>query len=418
MAHVAKYNRGAIGHLCRHFERGTDSEGNAIKYGNQDINIMRSSQNYNLAPNRDSQVKFIQDRCSEVKCSKRADVNVMCSWVITVPYNVPEREYRHFFEESYNFLSNRYGERNIISSYVHMDETTPHMHFAFVPVVSDKNKKIDKVSAKELLTRKELQTFHGDLDKHLESRFDFKISVLNGAPLAGNKSVEELKRDTAIEEYTRATERALKAQEDAKSIEIGLEPLNAEYKAKQAVIDGFIKNSQFSEKIPDYAKHKKPIFGDEQITVPLEKWIERTMTQAQINSFREAKTEFERNLNNFKQSSSAEYIKSLQSRINSLEYQIRELRNENDTGYEKRRELTKQIKKMEIEELKAAESFMQEEKFIWKTLEKFPEVKKYVFGEVKRFRQKEYEKEYPQQELQKEKTKPELKKDLGFSMEF
>lgn len=37
MAHVAKYTRGAIGHLFKHFERARDENGNYIKFSNQDI---------------------------------------------------------------------------------------------------------------------------------------------------------------------------------------------------------------------------------------------------------------------------------------------------------------------------------------------------------------------------------------------
>ena len=49
-----------------------------------------------------------------------------------------DEQIKQFFELSYKFLSERYGEQNVISAYVHMDETTPHMHFLFIPIVDDK----------------------------------------------------------------------------------------------------------------------------------------------------------------------------------------------------------------------------------------------------------------------------------------
>ena len=67
-------------------------------------------------------------------------MNVLCSWVVTVPKDVPEAEYEKFFHATYDFLEKRYGRENVVSAYVHMDEITPHMHFAFVPVVYDKRK--------------------------------------------------------------------------------------------------------------------------------------------------------------------------------------------------------------------------------------------------------------------------------------
>ena len=56
------------------------------------------------------------------------------------------------------------------------------------------------MSAKEVLTRVELQRFHGDLDAYLESVFGKSTGVLNGATRDGNKSIDELKRGTAVKE--------------------------------------------------------------------------------------------------------------------------------------------------------------------------------------------------------------------------
>ena len=58
----------------------------------------------------------------------------------------PDKEQveRLFFERTYRFLCDRYGEQNVISAYVHKDEKTPHMHFAFVPVTEDKKQSVRK----------------------------------------------------------------------------------------------------------------------------------------------------------------------------------------------------------------------------------------------------------------------------------
>jgi len=201
LAHVEKYHVGAIGNLCRHFERAKDKDGNYIKFRNQNIDLTLTASNYNLASSLQplQQKEFIRKRLSEVKVLKRADVKVMCDWVVTLPKSM-ELEERKFFGKTFNFLSNRYGQENVISAYVHRDETQPHLHFAFIPVTMDKKKNIPKVSAKEVLTRVELQRFHGDLDAYLESVFGKSIGVLNGATRDGNKSIDELKRGTAVKE--------------------------------------------------------------------------------------------------------------------------------------------------------------------------------------------------------------------------
>ena len=62
----------------------------------------------------------------------------------------------------------RYGKENVISAYVHFDEVTPHMHYAFVPVVEDKKRADISYRLKEAITREDLRTFHKDLSNHME----------------------------------------------------------------------------------------------------------------------------------------------------------------------------------------------------------------------------------------------------------
>lgn len=75
-----------------------------------------------------------------------------------------------------------------------MDETSPHLHYNFVPVVKDKKKGIPKLSAKECITRKDLNTFHQDLTKHMTTVFGRDIGILNGATVGGNKTIKQLKK--------------------------------------------------------------------------------------------------------------------------------------------------------------------------------------------------------------------------------
>lgn len=191
MASIIKSTRGSCNNLFEHYER---KEG--IKFKNQEIDKSKSYLNYNLAPIKNlTQNEILNKRLSEVKVLKRKDVNVICSWVVTLPKTIEinSREEKEFFEETYKFLKNEYGEKNIISSYVHKDEVTPHMHFCFVPVVIDKKKNIEKVSAKELITKEHLKTFHNRLDRYLSNYFKREIGILNGATENGNKTVLELK---------------------------------------------------------------------------------------------------------------------------------------------------------------------------------------------------------------------------------
>ena len=208
MAHVAKYTKGALGHMFAHYERARGKDGEYIKFGNESIDTTKSHLNYNLAPNRDmSQGEFVKKRCNEVKCLNRKDVNVMCSWVVTAPKDLDPSQQEDFFKESYKFLEDRYGDDNVVSAYVHLDEATPHMHFSFVPVVYDSKKDILKVNAKQKVSRSDLQSFHKDLQEHLD-RANIKCNVLNEATREGNKSIDELKRQSATERLEEVSQKA------------------------------------------------------------------------------------------------------------------------------------------------------------------------------------------------------------------
>ena len=140
MAHCKKFSKAGCGHMFKHYERAKDEQGEYIKFGNEDIDPTRTHLNYNLAPNRGmTQGEYVRQRCEEVYCLNRKDVNVMCSWVVTMPKDLDPAKTREFMQQTYNFLADRYGEKNVVSAYVHMDEVTPHMHFAFVPVTDRKS---------------------------------------------------------------------------------------------------------------------------------------------------------------------------------------------------------------------------------------------------------------------------------------
>ncbi len=197
MAHFMKNTKGSCVNLLRHFERNEGIK----EYSNESIDFDKTYLNYNLAPERGDQLEFINKKCKEHKALNRKDVNVMCNWIVTLPKEIDdEYEERRFFQKTYDFLSEKYGEENVISAYVHKDETTPHIHFAFVPVIFDEKKSRYKISAKECVNRNDLKAFHNDFQKYLDN-YGFNCSVLNNATSKGNKNIKELKTPLSISEY-------------------------------------------------------------------------------------------------------------------------------------------------------------------------------------------------------------------------
>lgn len=244
MGHVAKYPASALGHMLNHYGRTKETE--YVIRGNDRIDPERTELNYNLAPKREGgELEFIHRRMAEVRCLKRADVNVLCDWVVTLPrfkscrtdvHITPDEEAveRIFFERVYKFLSIRYGEQNVVSAFVHRDETTPHIHFAFLPITVDKKRGGEKLSAKEVITRQDLKTFHGDLERYLGHFRDWEFEITNGATKDGNKTVAELKKQTAHEEVLKAQEKATEARRVAEQLEDKVKGLEGDIAALQA----------------------------------------------------------------------------------------------------------------------------------------------------------------------------------------
>ncbi len=197
MAHLQSHKAGGAAAVLRHDERTEHDKVDSRK--NECIKPERTHLNYNLAPERTLPLsKHIEKVCkdNDVRLNKRKDLNVMVSWVLTAPKDLPNNEQEQFFKSSYEFLSNRYGKEFVLSSNVHLDETTPHLHFNFIPVGIDKNGNNSKL----VCTRVELQSFHKELSKHLEKELGHPVSILNDATVQGNKSINELKLETAVKE--------------------------------------------------------------------------------------------------------------------------------------------------------------------------------------------------------------------------
>jgi hypothetical protein len=215
MAHLQKFTKADYPKFLMHYERAKYGNGEYNKYKNQDIDLSRTHQNYNVAGFQTlPQSEFMDKRLSQLKIFDRDDVKYMCEWIITLPQNMGNEE-RRFFDAVFKFLTDKYKKENVISAYVHKDETTPHMHFAFVPVAVDKKKNVEKLCSKDIVGRDDLFAFHEELDNYLTSVFGYSTGVRNGATKEGNKSIDELKRGTAVKE-----QRALDTQTRAKKSEL------------------------------------------------------------------------------------------------------------------------------------------------------------------------------------------------------
>ena len=136
---------------------------------NPQIDPTRTRENYNIIKRQRSYTQFINDKIAALNLPTkvRKDAVLMCSFVVGSDREflgkLSPREQQQFFVDCTHFFAERYGEDNVISAVVHMDETTPHLHLNLIPIADG------RLSAKTLFGRKELQSlqtnFHSSVGK-------------------------------------------------------------------------------------------------------------------------------------------------------------------------------------------------------------------------------------------------------------
>lgn len=209
MASVKKFTESAVVNQLRHIER------TIAHPENMDIDKDRTVQNYSLLPQRGiSSYEYYRQRKSELYCYNRADVKVMAGWIVTAPKDLPMSEMEKFFNVTYEFLSERYGEKNCVQAVVHNDEGgQPHIHFLFIPAAADKKHGGEKICANDVLNKAELRNFHSALQKYLLDH-GVQANILTGITKTqgGNRTVRELKQENTknrwhSREYDKTEER-------------------------------------------------------------------------------------------------------------------------------------------------------------------------------------------------------------------
>lgn len=189
MAHIAKYKASAVGKLCAHYNRwqGIDNP----NVSRENIDKSRTHLNYTLGVYEKDGKRFIgkvrgsaswatvKGRIDAVnarakaegKRATRKDAVVMADMVVTLPSNVPPEDAYKFFWNSYQYIADRVGRGNLMGGYVHMDETTPHMHVPFTPILDG------RFNYKKMCDRKFYQTFHKGLGDRLEQKMGYRPEV-------------------------------------------------------------------------------------------------------------------------------------------------------------------------------------------------------------------------------------------------
>ena len=262
---MEKYKRGDIVGI----ERENERDENYKSTKNPQIDKSRTHLNYHTLPYEKKYLSFIDERIKELALKRKIkdDAVLITSFILGSDKEFFERitaeQQKQFFADCTDFFSERYGKENVISAVVHLDESTPHLHFNLMPVTGG------RLCAKELFDRaalKELQTdFYevvgkkyglkrgkeGSTAKHLET-VAFKTKKMTEA------TEEKIREAEEAQTAAKSVKELLESYESARSKKI---PFSGK-KKEMEIIALRMKNSELEKKNNVLAKDNGDLYNE------------------------------------------------------------------------------------------------------------------------------------------------------------
>ncbi len=262
---MEKYKRADIVGI----ERENERDENYKSTRNPQIDKSKTRLNYHTVPHEKKYLSFIDERIKQLSPKRKIkdDAVLITSFILGSNKEffdgLAKEQQKQFFADCTDFLSERYGEENVISAVVHLDESTPHLHLNLMPVTDG------RLCAKELFDRaalRDLQTdFYeavgkkyglergkeGSAAKHLDT-FAYKMKKMTEAAEAKIREAEELQA------AAKSVKELLESYESAKSEKI---PFSGKKKETE-IIALRTKNGELQRKNDILAKDNGDLYAE------------------------------------------------------------------------------------------------------------------------------------------------------------
>ena len=232
---MEKYKRGDIVGI----ERENERDENYKSTKNPQIDKSRTHLNYHTLPYEKKYLAFIDERIKELAPKRKIkdDAVLITSFILCSDKEFFERitaeQQKQFFADCTDFFSERYGKENVISAVVHLDESTPHLHFNLMPVTGG------RLCAKELFDRAALKELQTDFYEVVGKKYGLK----RGKEGSTAKHLETVAFKT--KKMTEAAEEKIREAEEAQTAAKPVKELLESYESAK------------SEKIPFSGKKKE-----------------------------------------------------------------------------------------------------------------------------------------------------------------
>lgn len=232
---MEKYKRGDIIGI----ERENERDENYKSMRNPQIDKLRTHLNYHTLPYEKKYLAFIDERIKELAPKRKIkdDAVLITSFILGSDKEffdgiTPEAQKR-FFDDCTEFFAERYGKENVVSAVVHLDESTPHLHFNLMPVTGG------RLCAKELFDRSALRELQTDFYEVVGKKYGLK----RGKEGSTAKHLDTVAFKT--KKLTEAAEEKIREAEEAQTAAKPVKELLESYESAR------------SEKIPFSGKKKE-----------------------------------------------------------------------------------------------------------------------------------------------------------------
>lgn len=139
---------------------------------------------------------------------------------------------KQFFQGSLEFLEGEYGKENMLYVTVHIDESTQHMHFGFVPLTED-----GRLSAKDVIGNKKALTQFQDRYNEFTNEKGYQLERDESKQVTEKKhqDMDKFKQGTKYHEnvFQQAQEKAEKQEERLDQLAAALEPKSLKFKHRE-----------------------------------------------------------------------------------------------------------------------------------------------------------------------------------------
>lgn len=232
---MEKYKRADIVGI----ERENERDENYKSTRNPQIDKSKTRLNYHTVPHEKKYLPFIDERIKELAPKRKIkdDAVLITSFILGSDKEFfdgisPETQ-KQFFDDCTEFFAERYGKENVTSAVVHLDESTPHLHFNLMPVTGG------RLCAKELFDRAALRELQTDFYEVVGKKYGLK---------RGKEGSTAKHLDTVAFKTKKMTEAAEEKIREAEEAQTAAKPV-------KELIESY--ESARSEKIPFSGKKKE-----------------------------------------------------------------------------------------------------------------------------------------------------------------